>query len=87
MPDVPVMPWEINLKCVSWFIADHPEGGKVLKLMPVMPTPQGPAATGMAIEIRFSEAEWAKFMSDVQLGERHISQIVVPQPGQNGHPG
>lgn len=85
--DVPVLPWEINLRSVAWFITDDADGGKLLKLVPIAPTPQGMAPTGMAIEIHFDPAGWDKFMGDVSLGERHISKVVVPQPGQKGHIG
>jgi hypothetical protein len=83
--ETPVMPWEISLKNASWFIADHPDGGKVLKLVPIAPSPQGMVPLGVAVEVVFNKDGWEKFRADVQAGARGVSKVVIPQPGTNGH--
>lgn len=83
--NVPVMPWEISLKNAGWFITDLPDGGKQLKLLPLAASPQGSVPLGVAVEVVFDKNGWDKFCSDVNLGERLPSKVIVPQPGTNGH--
>lgn len=83
--EIPVLPWEINLRNAAWFIHDREPDGKVLKFVPLAVTPQGMVPTGMAVEIQFDSAAWEKFAADAQTGEKQLSKVIVPQPGTNGH--
>ncbi|HET6917176.1 MAG TPA: hypothetical protein VFH56_13875 [Acidimicrobiales bacterium] len=82
--NIPVLPWELSLKNAAWFIDDR-DGVKVLKLVPLAVTPQGMVPTGMAVEVQFDGPAWEKFSSDVAAGEKHLSKVIVPEPGTNGH--
>lgn len=79
-PDqTPILPMETVLNNAAWFIDDLPDGGKLLKLVPlaVAMTPQGPQQVpiGTAVSIAFNPDGWDRFQRDVAAGKK--SPVVI----------
>jgi hypothetical protein len=79
---MPVLAWETILNNAGWFLDDLPEGGKLLKFVPVQPTPQGNMPMAPAFAIVFSEDGWERFQRDIAAGRN--SPIVLPGVNGNG---
>lgn len=82
---MPVLPWEQVLNNAGWFVGDLPDGGKVLKFVPIQPTPQGNLPMAPAFAIVFAADGWERFQRDIAAGRN--SPVVLPTMTRNGNGG